>query len=746
MQGSYDAVLVLLSVLTAVIASFVALDMASRVASAVGRARRANFWLACGALAMGSGIWGMHFVGMLAFSLPVPLAYEIFVTVASWLVAVLSSALALHTVSRPSMGWRRLIGAGVLMGLGIAAMHYLGMEAMRMYPRIAYDPWLFALSVVIAIAASTVALLISFRLRHEGVVTGLRKRLLAALVMGLAIVGMHYTGMAAAGFAADSICRADLPDAFSVGGAWLGIIIAGMAVVVLAAILLTSVYGAIPPTVRSRLVFLVVAAVLPVSVMAIVAMLYGYQREHGQQGESLVVTARTLVTSIDKELGGIESGLRVLATSRPLASGDLAAFRVQAREVSRHLRVDAITLENAHGDVLASTYALPEDSLPPDRVTRHRRSVAVPVKLPAALAATMGSQGLLRAELRAGGMLDLLGRQQLSSDWIVAVYDRQDAIVARSRDNARFVGLKGPLLLQQRAQEVREDVLDAVSLEGIPVLSAFSRSPETGWSVSISIPRKSISAPLTRSLSWLLAGLLLTLVISTLLAWRIGGGIAKAVEALTVPALALGSGTPVSVRALGLTEADKVGAALTRASQLLDTAQHEANHDGLTGLANRSLFRQMVQQQLALAQRSGTALSVLYIDLDGFKPINDLYGHAMGDALLQQVAQRLLQGVRAGDLVARLGGDEFAVALVNSGPQGLAKVAGKLVDSLSQPFVIAEVKLDISASIGAASYGPDSATVASTCEALLEQADAAMYQAKQAGKRRFVLATPQTDF
>ncbi|MDQ8021517.1 MAG: diguanylate cyclase [Moraxellaceae bacterium] len=745
MQGSYDAVLVLLSVLTAVIASFVALDMASRVASAVGNAHRAKFWLACGALAMGSGIWGMHFVGMLAFSLPVPLAYEIVVTVASWLVAVLSSALALHTISRPSLGWLRLVIAGVLMGVGIAAMHYLGMEAMQMHPRIAYDPALFALSIAVAIAASTVALKISFHLRHEDVVGGLRKRLIAALVMGLAIVGMHYIGMAAAGFAEDSICRADLPGAFSIGGAWLGIIIAGMAVVVLAAILLSSIYGAIPPTVRSRLVFLVVAAVLPVSVMAIVAMLYGYQRQQSQQAESLVITARTLVTSIDKELGGVESGLRVLATSRPLASGDLVAFRQQAREVSRHLRVEAITLDNNHGEVLVSTYALPEETAPPDSSARFRRSVAAPVNLPAALAAKMGPQGQLRAELRADGMLETLRRQKLSADWIVAVYDAEEAIVARSHDNARFVGLKGPVLIQQRAQEVREDVLDAVSLEGIPVLSAFSRSPDTGWSVSISIPRESISAPLTRSLSWLLAGLLLTLVISTLLAWRIGGSIAKAVEALTSPALALGSGTPVSVRTLGLTEADKVGAALTRASQLLDTAQHEANHDGLTGLANRSLFRQMVQQQLALAQRSGTALSVLYVDLDGFKAVNDVYGHSMGDALLQQVAHRLLQGVRAGDLVARLGGDEFAVALVNSGPQGPAKVAGKLVDSLSEPFLIAEVTLNISASIGAASYGPEGATVVSTCEALLEQADAAMYQAKQTGKRRFVLATSQAD-
>ena len=351
----------------------------------------------------------------------------------------------------------------------------------------------------------------------------------------------------------------------------------------------------------------------------------------------------------------------------------------------------------------------------------------------------------LRASLWPERLTQLLNNQHLARDWIVSIYDAEGSIVARSHEMRRFVGAKGAPRLLERLAQVDEDSVDAVTLEGIPVLSAFSRSPATGWAVSIGIPSSSLSTPLLSTVAWLLAGLVLMLTASLLLAWRIGGSIANAVQALTGPALALGSGAPIVVPPLGLTEADKVGQALRQAAHLLDTAKHEAHHDMLTGLANRSLFRQIVQQQLAQAHRNGGNggnVSILFVDLDGFKAINDAHGHAVGDALLQQAAQRLLLEVRGGDLVARLGGDEFAVALVQPGLRGTAKVAGKLVESLSSPFLIEGLVLQISASIGGASYGPHATTGLASCEALLQQADNAMYRAKEAGKRRFVMAEP----
>ena len=103
--------------------------------------------------------------------------------------------------------------------------------------------------------------------------------------------------------------------------------------------------------------------------------------------------------------------------------------------------------------------------------------------------------------------------------------------------------------------------------------------------------------------------------------------------------------------------------ALVKASQMLFHAQHRANHDALTGLANRLLFREILDQRLTLCQRNSTYLSVLYVDLDGFKKINDGHGHAIGDKLLQTVAERLKIDIRKSDVAARIGGDEFAIVL-----------------------------------------------------------------------------------
>ena len=201
--GNYDSALVLFSLVVAILASYTALDMAGRVATAQGRAAR--WWLSGGACAMGLGIWSMHFIGMLAFSLPVPMGYDVSVTLLSMLIAIVVSGFALYTVSRDTLGARNLLWGGVLMGVGIASMHYTGMAAMQTSPPIQYDPLLFAASVLIAISASIAALWLAFSLRTESVWM-IYAKYAAALIMGFAITGMHYTGMAAAQFAPDTIC------------------------------------------------------------------------------------------------------------------------------------------------------------------------------------------------------------------------------------------------------------------------------------------------------------------------------------------------------------------------------------------------------------------------------------------------------------------------------------------------------------------------------------------------------------
>jgi diguanylate cyclase (GGDEF)-like protein len=240
MAGSYNPWLVFLSIVVATAASYVALDLASRVA-ATRTMRSSNYWLVGGALSMGTGIWSMHFVGMLAFQLPIAMAYNIPVTLLSLLIAMVVSGFALYTVSHGSLSLRRLLGAGVLMGIGIACMHYSGMAAMEVRPAIRYDPLLFAASVLIAIGASVAALWIAFRLRTETILSAFRKKAGAALVMGAAITGMHYTGMAAAGFAPDTVCSVNPQD---INNVWLASAIGGFTFMFLATTLMVSVFDA----------------------------------------------------------------------------------------------------------------------------------------------------------------------------------------------------------------------------------------------------------------------------------------------------------------------------------------------------------------------------------------------------------------------------------------------------------------------------------------------------------------------
>ncbi|WP_233841680.1 EAL domain-containing protein [Dyella sp. 2HG41-7] len=207
MPSTYNSLLVVVSLMVATLASFTALDLASRISMLKHSAVR-HAWLAGGATAMGVGIWSMHFVAMLAFSLPIPLGYDLAISGYSLLIAILVSWFALYVVTRAHFGVLDIAVGGVLMGFGIAGMHYTGMAALRMSPGIDYDPTLFMASIAIAIVASTAALWIArtlsdIRQRHIIV-----KRIGAALVMGVAITGMHYTAMAAADFMPGSICGA----------------------------------------------------------------------------------------------------------------------------------------------------------------------------------------------------------------------------------------------------------------------------------------------------------------------------------------------------------------------------------------------------------------------------------------------------------------------------------------------------------------------------------------------------------
>jgi diguanylate cyclase len=420
MPSVYNHWLVGLSIVVAVLVSYTALRLAARVATSEGHGSR--IWLGIGAIAMGVGIWSMHFVGMLAFSLPIPIAYNVSTTLASLAVAIVTSGFALAITSGHRLTTLRLGAGAAIMGAGISVMHYMGMAAITVIPGIAYDPMLVALSILIAVTASCVALWLFFHLRDGNSLQQQIKRIAAAVVMGLAISGMHYTGMAASRFAAGAFCR-----------------------------------------------------------------------------------------------GGV-------------------------------------TLENNWLAAAIGMFAL----------------------------------GLLVVTL------------------VTAVYDAH---------------------LQSRAR----------------------------------------------------------------------------------------------IQALRLEQAN---AAL----------QHQATHDALTGLPNRLLFVDRLEQQIAHAERDRHVFAVLGVDLDRFKVVNDTLGHGAGDQLLVEISRRLASTIRGADTVARTGGDEFLLLL--SGirePSDAAVVAGKIVAELEKPVHIGGTELHTSASIGICIYPGDG----KQSDSLIAHADEAMYFAKQRGRNGF---------
>lgn len=229
-QCVHDPMLVVLSYLVSVLGAFTALQMAVSIPNARSASQRWQAVLGAAAALGGGAIWAMHFIAMLACKMDIPVTYDLGMTLLSAAIGIASCALGLAIVGSGQFGWGKLLLAGLLTGVGVAGMHYTGMAAMRMPAVIEYDTTVVAISVLIAVVASCVALWLAFNLR------GWAQMLGSALVMGVAVCGMHYTGMYAAKF---------LPDGSNavtggLGGEYLGIGIFGVTTLLLTIALVTT--------------------------------------------------------------------------------------------------------------------------------------------------------------------------------------------------------------------------------------------------------------------------------------------------------------------------------------------------------------------------------------------------------------------------------------------------------------------------------------------------------------------------
>ncbi len=504
---------------------------------------------------------------------------------------------------------------------------------------------------------------------------------------------------------------------------------------------------------RASLIMLVLACILPGLAISSYLVFVNYQLEKAKIVSQTEALAGQILVELDRELAVMESGLHVLATSEQLRNGDLRRFHQIARAALKSQTAYNYVLIDRQGRQVLNTLRhvdapLPESGNPPQLATIFETGQTVltdlfrgpltnePIMAMGVPVHDKGGQviytlnvGILPRQLNA-----LLQHQPLPTDWLVAIIDGSGTIIGRSREAERFVGEKAVAELRAALKSGRHGSLTSQTKEGIPVATAYARSALWNWSVAIGAPKSATRDEMVRLFAGIGTTALALIAVGTWLAVCITRRVVSSVHYLNDAALALRDGKPLPPPAVQLYEAEAVGQAIAQASHLMARVHHRAYHDPLTELANRALFYELVQHQLAVAEREGGQLSILAIDLDNFKVVNDEEGHAAGDRLLEAVARRIESTIRASDAAARMGGDEFSILLVDADQASAQETAQRLVLELAKPYE--GIATGVSASIGIAVYPAAGRDLGE----LLEQADRALYAAKRAGRNTCTLA------
>jgi len=696
--ATYDYRLVTLSVIIAIFASYAALELAGRVTAARSYARVA--WLLGGACAMGAGIWSMHYTGMLAYRLPIPVYYHVPTVALSLLAAIFASFIALFVVSRQQLTTFRVVIGSLLMGAGIATMHYTGMAAMRLSAMHHYHHGLWTLSGVLAVVVSLAALWFTFHFREEKSERLLK--IISSVIMGLAIPVMHYTGMAAVTFMPMNTAP-DLSEALDISVLGNSAVILAT-LVILGTVFLTSLvdrrFSAQARELamsehRYELLFESnpqPTFVFELSTLSFLAVNEAAVNTYGFQTDEFL---NLKLPALDADQGVSE----MLATSH-----------TGIPSKAQHRRKDGTVFDVELSLRKISWAGRPAALLLAADITERKRTEQLELERRNFLETITQNQPL---EDSLNHLIRLLENQLPGSSCAILLTKpgRFGQVTASSLSREAVTALEG-----LRLEDIAYALGSSANAREIVFIKDFvGGGPENGlreWARQLGL-RCCWSAPVLDP-----AGVLVSLI---LVFFR-------------------EDHQPDLQDHSRLEMARDMASIAIKHRRLTDRLSYQAQHDALTGLPNRFLLEDRLQQAIAYTNRHESQLAVLIIDLDGFKYINDTVGHQCGDQVLIEVSRRLRSITRRTDTLARIGGDEFCLVLSDLHKSSDSfQVAHTCLDILRKPLMIAEHEYSISASIGISCYPEHGAEP----EQLQQNADTAMYHAKFNGKNGFQVFTPE---
>ncbi len=747
-NGSYDFRLVALSVVLAIVASYAALDLAGRVTSARGWARAA--WLSAGACAMGLGIWAMHYVGMLALSMPMPVYYHYPTVVLSLLAAIFASAVALFLVSQPKITVPQEIVGSVVMGGGIAAMHYVGMAAMRCAAVVTYDRRIVALSIVLAVAISLVALRLAFRARNENAFSP--RKIITALVMGSAIPLMHYTGMRAATFHL-STTPVDLTHA--VGISTLGLVTISVASFSVLGVAITTSFvdrlmdmqkGFLDTSRERELYFHTMAEALPEIIWTAepdgnddffnqkcfdytgltLDQMKGYGWKKVVHPDDLEDTFSKWQNAlrvgeayeVEYRLRGKEGNYRwFLGRARPIRNSEGKIIKwfgtctdIENQKQNQQVLEEQIlerTMQLADANTLLQEEMLEKDFARNELDQQNERMM-----------------GELTQRSQRATMLAKMG------ELLQSCVSREEVLaVALGHAPKIFPAVPGAIAMLDSARSLAE-VTGSWSECYVPT-PVFE--PIACWGLRTGHPHLVLAGDSTAPCAHA-TGVKNTYLCIPILAQGETLGVVHFQATDEEPNL---DPTELSFKT---TFAGQVGLSIANI-RLREALRTQSIRDALTGLYNRRYLEETLDREVRRAARGAQSLGLLMIDLDHFKKFNDTYGHDAGDAILRATGQSLAKGIRAEDYVCRFGGEEFVVIL----PTGSLEVSQARAERLREKMREMNITHQgrslgmVTISVGVAAFPQHGRSP----KDLMAAADAALYEAKRRGRDQVVVATAQ---